>query len=568
MSFQPNMLATLTSNFNQKQWVEQIRQALDDKLEEETLISVTIFSVPKTLMIINPDCYIPQLLAIGPYHHLRGELYDMEKYKLAAAKRNQRELENMKLQDIVDHLMKCELRIRANYHRPLGYNGEALAWMMAVDSSFLFEFLQVCGVKEGKIVTKIPSRVEHLIDLSKTNKPAHNAILRDIILLENQIPLFVMRMLLEFQFSSLNLADETLISLLIGVSKELSPFKVVKGSRKIDIKECAHFLDFLYKFIVPKLDVPSEIIEIQENKDEIREDNNKVMINSFSTPSYLRHFFDELWKILSKLGEGSMQKIKKIIISLKPFKVIAKLPWTILMKIPVIKVLKEPIENIFSGMHKDNDEEKKDDDKEEEDKPPLMEEITIPSVTELVEVGVQFLPTTNEGITSIDFDKESHTFRIPIVNLDVNSEVVLRNLVAYEACSSSGPLVLTRYTELMNGIIDTENDIKLLCERGIIINHLKNEKEVMGLWNGMSRSIRLTKVPSLDKVIGDANKFYNGKWKVKFGKFMKRYVFGSWRILTFLAAIMLLIVTTLQAFCQVYSCARILPIKGLEPVKV
>ncbi|KAG8379757.1 hypothetical protein BUALT_Bualt07G0122600 [Buddleja alternifolia] len=363
------------------------------------------FRVPKTLMITNPDCYIPQALAFGPYNHLRGELYDMEKYKLAAAKRNQRELENMKLEDIVDHLMKCELRIRANYHRPLGYNGEALAWMMAVDSSFLFEFLQVCGVKE----------------------------------------------------------DETLFSLLAGVSKEFSPFKMVKGSRKVDIKECFHFLDFLYKFIMPKLDVPSEIIQIH---DEIREDNNKVTINSFSKPSCLRQFFDELRKILSKSGEGAM--------------------------------------------HNDDDEEKKDDDKEEEDKPPLMEEITIPSVTELVEVGVQFFPTKG----------------------------------------------------------DTENDAKLLCERGIILNHLKDEKQVTGLWNGMSKSIRLTKVLSLDKVIEDVNKFYNGRWKVKFGKFMKRYVFGSWKILTFVTAIMLLILTTLQAFCQVYNCARVLRIEGLEPAHV
>ncbi|KAG8379763.1 hypothetical protein BUALT_Bualt07G0123300 [Buddleja alternifolia] len=318
---------------------------------------------------------------------------------------------------------------------------------------------------------------------------------------------------------------------------------------------------------VPKLKVPSEIIDIHENKDEIREDNNKVTINSFSKPSCLRQFFDELRKILSKLGEGSMQKIKKIIISLKPLKIIAKLPLTILMKIPVINVLKEPIENIFSAMNNDDVVEKKDDDKEEENKPPLMEEITIPSVTELVEVGVQFLPTKG-GITRIDFRKKSRTFHIPTINLDVNSEVVLRNLVAYEACSASGPLLLTRYTELMNGIIDTENDAKLLCERGIIINHLKDEKEVTGLWNGMSKSIRLTKVPSLDKVIGDVNKFYNGRWKVKFGKFMKRYVFGSWKILTFFAAIMLLILTTLQAFCQVYSCARILRIEGLEPANV
>ncbi|KAK9923035.1 hypothetical protein M0R45_031470 [Rubus argutus] len=49
--------------------------------------------------------------------------------------------------------------------------------------------------------------------------------------------------------------------------------------------------------------------------------------------------------------------------------------------------------------------------------------------------------------------------------LDGNTEVVLRNLVAYEASTVSGPLVLARYTELMNGIIDTKEDVKLLREK-------------------------------------------------------------------------------------------------------
>ncbi|KAI7985308.1 putative UPF0481 protein [Camellia lanceoleosa] len=81
-----------------------------------------------------------------------------------------------------------------------------------------------------------------------------------------------------------------------------------------------------------------------------------------------------------------------------------------------------------------------------------------------------------------------------------------RNLVAYEACNASGSLVFTRYTELMNGIIDIEEDAKLLGEEGIILNHVKSNKEVAELWNGMGRSFRLTKVPFLDKVIEDVNK--------------------------------------------------------------
>ncbi|KAK4427962.1 hypothetical protein Salat_1565200 [Sesamum alatum] len=570
--FQHNMLTSLTSNFDERQWVKLIRQTLDEELDEETETPVTIFGVPKTLFISGPDSYIPQQVAIGPYHHLRPELYDMERYKVAAAKRNQRELNNLKLQDIVDHLIKFEVRIRACYHRPVSLGGEALAWLLAVDVSFLLEFFEVCGFKRGKTtLTKLPSRLSHLVDLSG-NKVAHDAILRDVVMLENQIPLFVLRMVLECQFSSLDLADDVLLDMLMELSRELSPFDMAAeaAERKIEVKECAHLLDFVYRFIVPvKPDVlASETIEIHEEQS--GETDGEIVKNKNSSPaepSHLRLFLAEVRRILSKLKAESVGWIKTLISS-KPVRLFVKLPWTSLSRIPAIKLLKEPVEHIFSTYHKEKTDEQDQSSSSTSKKKkliPLPEQIKIPSVTQLSLVGVQFVPI-HEGITSIKFDAKTLTFYIPVINLDVYSEVVLRNLVAYEACTASGPLHLTRYVELMNGIIAMDLDVKFLCGRGIIINHLKSEEEVVELWNGMSQSsIRLTKVPSLDQLIGDVNKFYDGRWKVIFGKFMKRYVYGTWKILTFLAAVMLLLLMILQAFCEVYSCSRIFPIKGLQP---
>ena len=129
--------------------------------------------------------------------------------------------------------------------------------------------------------------------------------------------------------------------------------------------------------------------------------------------------------------------------------------------------------------------------------------------------------------------------------------------MAEEACNGSGAVVFTRYTELMNGTIDTGEDVKFLREKGIIVNHLKRDEEVAKLWNGMSKSIRLTKVELLDKAIGDVNKYYNGKFIVKFKKFVTRYVFESRKFLTFFAAILMLLLMSVQALCSVYSCPRI-----------
>ncbi|XP_015581642.3 putative UPF0481 protein At3g02645 [Ricinus communis] len=548
-------------NFDEHLWIIHIRRTIEEELENESEVPVSIFSVPKILMTADPDSYTPQQVAIGPYHHWRPEIYEMERYKLAAAKRTQKQLQNVKFQYIVDHLTELEPKIRASYHRFLDLSNETLAWMMAIDASFLLEFLQIYAIKEGMSITRVSTRMSHLVDYAG-KKSAHNAILRDMVMLENQIPLFVLRKILEVQFLSLELADEMLLSMLSGFSKELSPFKMTKEARKISISQCAHLLDYLYEMIVPKIEgaLPPqrEITETEDQDEETKEGKER----SSTYSSYVKDLFDQILKIISKVNKGPLKILKKLIFS-KPIKLILKLPWKILSNLPGFSILKQPVDYLMSAEDKEEIKPENDSSNSEANKPPLVEEIAIPSVAELSKSGVRFLPTTG-NISSISFDPNTVTFHFPIISLDVNSEVVLRNLVAYETSTASGPMVFTRYTELMNGIIDTDEDVKLLREKGIVLNRMKSDREVADLWNGMNKSIKLTKVPFLDKVIEDVNKYYNGRWKVRVGSFMKSYVFGSWQFLTLLAAVFLLMLTALQAFCSVYSCSRLFNISTDE----
>lgn len=478
----------------------------------------------------------------------------MERYKLAAAKRTQKQLEGLKFQDLVEQLTELVPRIRACYHKYLDFNGETVAWMMAIDASFLLEFLQVYAIKEGKSLSRLSSRMSHLVDYSGT-KSAHNAILRDMVMLENQIPLFVLRKMLEFQFSSLEAADDMLYSMLMGFCKELSPFKMAEDLPKLLVSECAHLLDFLYDMVTPKLEEPCEVVEIDQDQTEA--ENGKKSSSSTGSSNHVKWFLHEVWKLLSKLNKGPIRLIKRVLLS-RPVKLIFQLPLTILSKLPGFKILKQPVEYFFFTQNKE--QSKPGDENSSSNniisRPPLVEEIAIPSVTQLAESGVHFV-ATNGSISSISFDAKTVTFYLPAISLDLNTEAILRNLVAYEASNASGPLVFTRYTELMNGIIDTEEDAKLLREKGIILNRLKRDEDVANLWNGMTKSIRLTNVSFLDKVIEDVNKYHNRRWTVKFGKVMKLYVFRSWRLLTLVAAVMLLLLTGLQAFCSVYTCSRI-----------
>ncbi|KAF9613823.1 hypothetical protein IFM89_011992 [Coptis chinensis] len=541
---------TSMSNFDEHRWVIHIQRTLEDEPDDDEDLPVCIFNVPKTLMSSKPEVYVPQQLAIGPYHYWRQELYEMERYKLAAAKRSKKRHHNVKFQQLLDQIMKLEPRIRGCYHKYLDFSGETLSWMMAVDISFLLEFLQTYAIKEGKMLTKVSSKMSHLVDHAGW-KSADTTILRDIIMLENQIPLFLLRKALEYENSSLEVGDEVLSLMLAGLCRELSPFNIA-DLQGVQVSDIAHLLDFLFQVIVPKCEVPSEIIEVEEEDGQDKPIKREVSLSKFDC---VKQHFDELWGFLSKLKRGPAPYIKRVLFS-KPLKILAKLPWTIVSRLPGFALIAHPIKYFFS--HGDK-EEAKPEDSTKANKPPLVEEIMIPSVTELFQSGVQFLPT-NGDLKSISFDIKTVTLCLPTISLDVSSEVVLRNLVAYEAATASGPLVFTRYTELMNGIIDTEEDVKLLREKGIVLNYLKSDAEVADLWNGMSKSVRLTKVAALDKVIEDVNKYYNGRWKIKVRNFVSTYVFGSWKFLTFLGAIFLLLLMALQSFCSVYSCARILHI--------
>lgn len=380
------------------------------------------------------------------------------------------------------------------------------------------------------------------------------------MMLENQLPIFVLRKQLEFQLSSTEAADDLLVDMLTSLSRQLSPFKTVNPTRKIDVRDCAHILDFLYQYIIPKVEHPIEIIEISDDDDH---NFKEEVAEAISRLKLARESLNRFWGILSRSERGPVRLLKKIIFS-KPVKALIKLPLIIITKIPFLGMIKEPVENMLRSIRQGKHAKNEDLEEGDENGPPILQEITIPSITQLLKVGVQFVPT-NGGINTIRFEAKTCMFYIPIITLDVNSEAILRNLVAYEACATSGSLVLSRYTELMNGIIDTDVDAKFLCHKGIIVNHLKSEHEVANLWNGMNKSVRLTKVPGLDDVIREVNKYYDAKWNVKFERFMKIYVFGSWKILTFLGALMFLFLMVMQSFCQIYSCSRIMRIDGLLP---
>ena len=194
------------SRSGEKEWINQIRKIVEEEVKVDIEVPVSIFRVPAVLSALKPEAYVPQLLGLGPYHHFRPELYEMERYKLAAASRLQKMFRTLEFKELVDKLMEFEYTVRACYHKYLDLEGNTLMWIMAIDGLFMFEFLHIFMSKQATTETA------HLVD-SSGRKTSPDAILSDIMMLENQIPFFLFSKIMSIQISSHDLDDsENLLS--------------------------------------------------------------------------------------------------------------------------------------------------------------------------------------------------------------------------------------------------------------------------------------------------------------------------------------------------------------------
>uniref|UniRef100_A0A0D3GWQ1 Uncharacterized protein n=1 Tax=Oryza barthii TaxID=65489 RepID=A0A0D3GWQ1_9ORYZ len=539
--------------FDEGRWLSRVRESMAERAAEELgAAAVKVFDVPRVLRSTRPEAYAPHHFALGPYHCRRPELRDMERYKLAAAKRAEKLFAaGKRFDDLVRRFSDIHDKILAPYHRLLELNEQTLAWMMAIDTCFLLDFLESYHRDEA---TDMVSSAANWI----------NAVVRDAIMLENQIPLFLFAAALELrhgtdQAQAASAAADALRGVLGRFITEVSPIKTTASAALAvagdDLARHAHLLELLYHFLVPT-DAVAEAVG-NEPPPLVPEDFSTVDV--FDQMQKEIPDYDKVKQAcvqVSSLDMAPIRFIKKNLIS-RPMGLAASLPGKLMRKVPLLSAVAPLVGKLWSSSSSAADMEArlKGVNLGTIINSPLAQELMIPSVAQLAACGVRFAPAP-EGIAGIEFDAAAATLKLPVITVDGNTETVLRNLVAYEAVSVRGPLVLARYTELMNGIIDTAKDVKILRQSGVVVNRMKSDGEAAEMWNGMCRATRLSRVPRLDGVIRAVNEHRSRRAAVRLRKMMKRYVFRSWRVLTLLAAVVLLLMTALQTFCSVYQCNR------------
>ncbi|KAK9930862.1 hypothetical protein M0R45_018170 [Rubus argutus] len=172
---------------------------------DETVIDVDdgkkskecIFRVPRVLRRQKPEAYTPDVVSIGPFHHpgkrgkRKGHFKLMERVKQRYLNEILSHMGNISLKDltaiVTDELSEegggFENRARGFYAEPLDHiSSDDFKEMMIVDGCFLIQLFRKCNDENPK----------------KGNDPVFNMdcmfhfLCHDIVLLENQLPWFVL----------------------------------------------------------------------------------------------------------------------------------------------------------------------------------------------------------------------------------------------------------------------------------------------------------------------------------------------------------------------------------------
>ncbi|XP_043705276.1 UPF0481 protein At3g47200-like [Telopea speciosissima] len=81
--------------------------------------------------------------------------------------------------------------------------------------------------------------------------------------------------------------------------------------------------------------------------------------------------------------------------------------------------------------------------------------------------------------------------QIPPLKIYDYSDLILRNLVALEQCCPEYTKQISSYALLMDNLIRSNKDARLLQQRGIVVNRLDSDEEVTPLFNNLCMEIEV-----------------------------------------------------------------------------
>jgi len=382
-----------------------------------------IYRIPRNLRKISEKSYTPSLISIGPFHHGNQKLQAMEEQKLRYLQRFIRRNESNSLEDYLFAVIKWEKQARDCYVEPINLSSLEFTQMLVLDGCFIIEFFltwQGATVDPNDRIFQRPA-------LSQ-------AVMRDLKLLENQVPFFILEVLYNIAFED----NENMQSFMrltcecvIGLGKMPQQFQKTK---------VLHLVDFLRTYYLPP--------------------ERKAICHK-----------DMYWDF----PDG---------------------------------------------------------------------------ISELDESGVILKVDKNDKFLDIRFEKG--VLYIPELMLGNNTESQLRNLIAFEQCHYPWESFVVDYVLFLDSLIYDRRDVQVLINNGIILNSPGSSEDIYKLFGNISKGTTYSRGTFYyADVCRQLNEHCQTPWNRWKAILRQDYFSNPWSMISTIVAIVLLILTVVQTYCDI-----------------
>ncbi|XP_022891899.1 UPF0481 protein At3g47200-like [Olea europaea var. sylvestris] len=170
----------------------------------------------------------------------------------------------------------------------------------------------------------------------------------------------------------------------------------------------------------------------------------------------------------------------------------------------------------------------------------------------LTEAGISFKKLKANSLFDIKF--ENKVMKIPEWEIFDSTESLFRNLIAYEYYLTGSPQKLvTDYVFFMHCLVNSPEDAKSLRLSGIISNFLGSDEMVYRLINQLEKNFISSETFSYSDIFDDVNVHCGHQRNKWMAKLRREYFNSPWALISFLAAIILLVLAIIQTTFAILS---------------
>ncbi|RDX67905.1 UPF0481 protein, partial [Mucuna pruriens] len=457
---------------------EMVKHIIDiPELEDLRISECSIYRVPYNLRKVNEEAYTPQWISIGPIHLSKHELKPMQEHKKMYFHCFWERVSNEgTIKSYKRYLLDKEQEIRHCYAEKFSDIGkDKFVDMMLLDAVFVMELLlRNCQWKsdsskhEQEYKQTKSFRVRHSDDLILTQSWLSRNITRDMILLENQIPFFVLQKLYDDVVPDEDKKKEHADGF-VDLAIEYFAFYDTQMSSSDETKLVLDKNQSRKYYFSGSLRTPKKPYNKSKSK-------NRCCKRPKHFTDLIRYFY-----LPTDLGRNSGC---------------------------ALHVLRTATKLQDSGVSFEKDVKRR-----------------------LLDISFEKKRILSSFLCFGCLPYLNHfkaRFRIPQLKVDHTTECVFRNLIAFEQCHYPDKPYICNYVSLVDSLIHTQLDVELLVEREVIVHELGSDKEVATLVNGLSKHV-VTNSTCYYETINELNKHYQNIWNRTMAALWLVYFRDPWR---------------------------------------